>query len=127
MLFTEEKQIGRKGLLKHERSFLSEQRNNLSLKYFKEANVIVCTTGATHDHKIQDVLHQLQKCDKLFSALVIDEASLIHVPEMIPLLCLNPKRLWLLGDERQLGPTIHDESAKAAGLDVSWMEFIQLT
>ncbi|CAL8076074.1 unnamed protein product [Orchesella dallaii] len=90
------------------------------------ADVVFCTTACLNDFRVEFLLTDLQKEGRQFSALIIDEASLISVPSTIPSLVLNPKRLWLVGDDLQLRQVVKDYSAANACLDISFMEILQL-
>ena len=53
---------------------------------------------------------------------ILDEASQASVADAAVVLAMAPARLVLIGDTKQLGPVVKDESAKRAGLGVSMME-----
>lgn len=90
-------------------------------------DVVICTVSTASDSRLENCVAYCRRFDKPLTALVIDEASLMNVPSTIPILCFNPKRVWLVGDDCQLRPTVLDETSRFACLDVSWMEFIRHT
>lgn len=61
------------------------------------------------------------------TGIIVDEASILVTPSLLPLLSLGGKRLWILGDENQLKPTVTHSSAILAGLEISWMEYLLMT
>lgn len=55
------------------------------------------------------------------TAIILDEASILTTPAILPLLSHGPRILWVLGDDNQLKPTVLNYSAILEGMDFSFM------
>ncbi|CAL8094932.1 unnamed protein product [Orchesella dallaii] len=109
------------------RKLLRKTTIRVGTKALSNCDIIVCTVGAANDSRLECLKQRLARQRKRITALIIDEASLLTIPETLQLLTLMPLRVWLCGDGAQLPPTIMNESAKMAALDVSWLEMLKLT
>lgn len=111
-------------LKQNEQSLLELHNKIITNEIIRNVDVVICTVSCANDGRLNMALSSgFGKGHKL-AGLIIDEASVLTVPSCLPLLNLNPPRIWLIGDHCQLRPNVQSESARAACLDVSWMEFL---
>jgi predicted DNA helicase len=96
---------------------IKELRCKAEREIFDEHKIIV-TTNVTAG---SDILE-----GELFDVLVMDEAAQANIPSSL-IAVQKAKKLILIGDFKQLPPTILSQEAKTMGLDVSLMEHIYLT
>ncbi|MCT4661091.1 MAG: IGHMBP2 family helicase [Tissierellales bacterium] len=96
---------------------IKELRCKAEREIFDEHKIIV-TTNVTAG---ADILE-----GELFDVLVMDEAAQANIPSSL-IAVQKAKKLILIGDFKQLPPTILSQEAKTMGLDVSLMEHIYLT
>lgn len=96
---------------------IKELRCEAEREIFDEHKIIV-TTNITAGADILD--------GELFDVLVMDEAAQANIPSSL-IAVQKAKKLILIGDFKQLPPTILSQEAKSMGLDVSLMEHIYLT
>ncbi|CAL8076050.1 unnamed protein product [Orchesella dallaii] len=110
-----------------ERTKLREFVSEITSEILASADVIICTVRCISDGRIFGGLRQARSIRRKLVGMVVDEASLLTVPSVLPILVLKPLRICLVGDDSQLSPTVTNESSKVACLDVSWFEFLRLT
>ncbi|EKF30646.1 hypothetical protein MOQ_005544 [Trypanosoma cruzi marinkellei] len=88
-------------------------RQNIRDHILFGAHVICSTLGS---------LSQLQRADFLFDVVIVDEASQGTEPDVLQALMLAKKRAVLVGDSRQLQPTVLCQVAAARGLKRSLLQ-----
>lgn len=77
------------------------------------AEAVVCTCVVAHDQRVTGLT---------FSSVLVDEAAQAIEPEaLVPLTC-GATRVALVGDHKQLGPTVISPLAASAGLSMSLFE-----
>ncbi|ESL05612.1 hypothetical protein TRSC58_06732 [Trypanosoma rangeli SC58] len=77
------------------------------------AHVVCSTLGS---------LSQLQRADVLFDVVIVDEASQGTEPDVLQALMLAKKQAVLVGDSKQLQPTVLCQAAAARGLKRSLLQ-----
>ncbi|RNF10901.1 putative nonsense mRNA reducing factor 1 [Trypanosoma rangeli] len=77
------------------------------------AHVVCSTLGS---------LSQLQRADFLFDVVIVDEASQGTEPDVLQALMLAKKQAVLVGDSKQLQPTVLCQAAAARGLKRSLLQ-----
>ena len=85
-------------------------RKSVELKILKSADVICCTCSVAGDLRLSDFC---------FENVLIDEITQAQEPEALIPLTLGAKRVVLVGDQCQLGPTVCDEKLSKKGLGKS--------
>ncbi|CAL8076160.1 unnamed protein product [Orchesella dallaii] len=126
-ILAKQKLLGEALLTSEERTTLSELADEITTEILASADIILCTVSCASDGRIIAALRQAHLIGRHFLGMVVDKASLLTVPSVLPILILNPHRLWLVGDDCQLSPTVSNEASRLACLDVSWFEFLRLT
>ncbi|RNF26065.1 putative nonsense mRNA reducing factor 1 [Trypanosoma conorhini] len=92
---------------------VSGRRQQLREQVLYGANVVCSTLGS---------LSQLQRTDFLFDVVIVDEASQGTEPDVLQALMLAKSRAVLVGDSKQLQPTILCQAAAARGLKRSLLQ-----
>ncbi|KAG8348691.1 AAA domain [Trypanosoma vivax] len=88
-------------------------RNQARDKLLRETNVVCTTLGS---------IPQLQRAECHFDVVVIDEASQCTEPDVLLALMLAKRRALLVGDSRQLQPTVLCQMAGLQGLRRSLLQ-----
>ncbi|CAL8081754.1 unnamed protein product [Orchesella dallaii] len=114
-------------LTEADRQSLRDHIDFIALGHLKNANVIVFTVACAQDLRLQKIKLKLLDDENKFTALLSDEASLLTIPNTMPLLTLGFHLVLVMGDVLKLPPVIKCESAKHACLDVCWMQMLPLT
>lgn len=91
------------------------------------AGLIIATIGTLSDGRIHRSLGRIGRRGGFLSALFLDEVSLLGSAPTIIAQTLQPKRLAIFGDDRQLPPVPKSVTGKYANADVSWMTFLRTT
>ncbi|PWV21155.1 putative ATP-dependent helicase [Trypanosoma cruzi] len=91
----------------------NSNRQNIRDHVLFGAHVVCSTLGS---------LSQLQRADFLFDVVIVDEASQGTEPDVLQALMLAKKRAVLVGDFRQLQPTVLCQVAAARGLKRSLLQ-----
>ena len=98
--------VGDAGLLK-------KTKRQATQDALRTLDVICCTCATAGDALVA----QLR-----FSSCLIDEATQVVEPEALIPITLDVSKLVLVGDQKQLGPVVTGQAAKAGGLGVSLFE-----
>ena len=85
----------------------------IELEIIEDAEIILTTINNSADKRLKDVN---------FSYVLIDEAAQALEPDTILPLIHQAQMVVLIGDDKQLGPIVHSQEAKRAGLDISLFE-----
>lgn len=104
------------------RKMIANHKSKIRSEILKSADVVVSTVSSAVDGRIESILTTRNGGRRQISGVVLDEASVMTVPSLVPLMALGSRRLWVIGDTNQLKPTVLNQSAVIGGLDVSFME-----
>ncbi|ORC84315.1 putative nonsense mRNA reducing factor 1 [Trypanosoma theileri] len=88
-------------------------RQQLRDQLLRGAHVVCSTLGS---------LTQIQRIDTLFDMVIVDEASQGSEPDVLQALMLTKRRVVLVGDSKQLQPTVLCQTAAGRGLKRSLLQ-----
>ena len=86
---------------------------NIENKILSSCDIILSTISNSADPRLQDYFFQI---------VIIDEASQSLEPDSVLPLLHNAEMAVLIGDEKQLGPTVISKECDIAGLNISLFE-----
>ena len=85
----------------------------IEIEIIEDAEIILSTINNSADERLRDIN---------FSYVLIDEAAQALEPDTILPLIHQAEMVVLIGDDKQLGPIVHSQDARRAGLGISLFE-----
>ena len=90
-----------------------KNKEKIEHEIIEDAEIILTTINNSADERLRDI-H--------FSYVLIDEAAQALEPDSILPLIHQAQMVVLIGDDKQLGPIVHSQEARCAGLGISLFE-----
>eukprot|EP01059_Diplonema_ambulator_P002338 TRINITY_DN119_c0_g1_i2.p1 TRINITY_DN119_c0_g1~~TRINITY_DN119_c0_g1_i2.p1 ORF type:complete len:1441 (+),score=452.28 TRINITY_DN119_c0_g1_i2:1676-5998(+) len=113
--FRKELENTRSGSIKDKAHDLYDLLPGIRSALLREADVVFATLNALGSSQIAETLSDVEM-------LIIDEAGQVADPDLFIGCALNPRRLLLIGDHKQLPATVLSEQGKRSGLGYSSLE-----
>ena len=105
-----EKKQKNKILEESEYKIYKQKMGDVEDEIIENSDIILTTINNSADERLKNYF---------FSYVLIDEAAQALEPDTLLPLLHQAQMLVLIGDDKQLGPVVHSEKAKADGLEIS--------